>query len=64
MSRQLSNGIDSLDPAYTVVLSASRNSSVLTINNVGVQNDGIYTCTATIGENSDQASSRITIQGI
>ena len=42
--RQLSNG--TLDPAYTI-MSMDPRISILNVNNVQVQNDGIYTCTAT-----------------
>ena len=63
VTRTISNAAGSLDSAYSVTF-PNQQSSNLTINNVQLQNDGVYTCVATTGDLTDQASSRLSILGI
>ena len=60
---QVSNGLGSLDPAYSVSTSPTEQVSNLTINNLRLQDAGVYTCIASTGEQNDQASSTLTILG-
>ena len=62
VTRVLSNAAGSLDSAYSVTFPDQRSTN-LTINNVQLQDDGVYTCIATIGDISEQASSRLSILG-
>ena len=64
MTLQISNGIESLDPAnYSVTMFPNQRMSNLTVNNLRFQDAGVYTCIATTGEQSDYASSTLTIFG-
>ena len=65
VTRRISDATGSLNLSlYAVTLRQDQPSgSNLTINNVWFLDDGIYTCSATTGEFSDQASSRLTILG-
>ena len=59
---QISSATGSLDSRYSVTFPNQRN-SILIINNVQLKNNGVYTCLATIGQLSSQASSTLSIQG-
>ena len=59
---QISSATGSLDSRYSVTFPNQWN-SILTLNDVRLKNHGVYTCLATIGQLSSQASSTLSIQG-
>ena len=60
---QISNAAGSLDSRYSVTF-PSQKSSILTINNVQLENHGVYTCFARTGQLNSQASSTLSILGM
>ena len=59
---QISNAVGSLDSRYSVTFPNQR-SSILTINNLYLQNHGMYTCLAIAGSLNSQVSSTLSVLG-